>query len=448
MSRLSAGVPGARRRRGIVRREEGNRIMPSSNWDRYVRVKYAIPDRTWVWQLSGAGFDELRLVEIPRPRPGPEDIAFRVDSNSLCFSDTKVIAQGCNHPRLAGYDMKNRKVVLGHEMSITVVERGEKADPSFRIGGRYIVQADMLKYNTAVGYAVWGGLIQYGVFDRRVQEYLIPVAKKIGYSEASLVEPWACVEASYHRADVNGQDRVVWLCGGGGPMGQMHLARMLSLKRTKACPSIETILVTDLSDARLRQVAGRYGKEAGELGVRLICLNPSAPDYASRLDEALPSGADYIVALAPVPRVIEDSMRKLNKYGVLNLFAGLKRGTGDVKLGDIHYDQHTVTGNTGSRIEHMVKVLRMTEKGILDTNSSAGVIAGFRSAREGLEAVASASVENKIVVYPQLMDLPMTPVEKMADVIPGLPEDAAEKLRRGLWSREAERAMLENLWTP
>ncbi len=396
--------------------------------------------------MSGAGFDELRLVEIPRPRPGPEDIAFRVDSNSLCFSDTKVIAQGGGHPRLAGYDIAKDKVVLGHEMSITIAERGDKADPSFKVGDRYIVQADMLKYNTAVGYAVWGGLIQYGVFDRRVQEYLIPVAKRIGYSEASLVEPWACVEASYHRADLGDRDEILWLCGGGGPMGRMHLVRALSLKKTGACRSLRMIAVTDVSGARLASVESRYGPEAAGLGIKLVCLAPNAADFEEKMRQAMPDGADYIVALAPIPQVVEDARRRLRRYGVLNLFAGLKRGTGDVKLGDIHYDQHTITGNSGSMIEHMVKVLKMAEKGILDTNSSAGVIAGFRAAKEGLQAVASASAENKIVVYPQIMDLPLTPVEKMTDAIPNSPDGLREKLARGMWTREAEKAMIEALW--
>ncbi|MCX7806148.1 MAG: hypothetical protein N3A38_13295 [Planctomycetota bacterium] len=421
--------------------------MPSNIWSDYQRVKYPLPEKTWVWQLSGAGFDELRLVEIPRPRPGPEDIAFRVDSNSLCFSDTKVIAQGASHPRLAGYDIARDKVVLGHEMSITVVERGDRADPSFGIGNRYIVQADMLKYNTAVGYAIWGGLIQYGVFDRRVQEYLIPVAKRIGYSEASLVEPWACVEASYHRADMNETDRVLWLCGGGGPMGRMHLTRALSLKRTGACRALETIIVTDINDARLAGVEDRHGSEAAAIGVRLVCLNPGAADFEKKMAEAMPEGADYIVALAPIPQVVEDARRRLKRYGVLNLFAGLKRGTGEVKLGDIHYDQHTITGNSGSMVGHMVKVLKMTEKGILDTNSSAGVIAGLKAAKEGLQAVAAASAENKIVVYPQIMELPLTPVEKMAGAIPGLPRKVREKLDRGIWTREAERALITSMWS-
>jgi len=109
---------------------------------------------------------------------------------------------GGDHPRLKGYDILKDKVVPGHEISITIVDVGPEADPRFNVGDRYIVQADMLEYGTAVGYAIWGGMIQYGVFDERVQKYLIKVEEDIGYSQASLVEPWACIEASYERADL------------------------------------------------------------------------------------------------------------------------------------------------------------------------------------------------------------------------------------------------------
>src|SRR5690606_5753762 len=269
---------------------------------------------------------------------------------------------GPEHPRLKGYDMVRDKVVPGHEISITVIAVGENADPSIRVGDRYIVQADLIEYNTAVGYGVWGGMIQYGVFDERVQRYLIKISNpETGYSQASLVEPWACIEASYYRADILDRDRVVWVLGGGGPMGQMHILRTLSMAKHGKLPGLRHVLVTDVSDERLAAVEDRFGELASEAKVELLGVDPRKVDFDGLVQKIAPEGIDYIVACAQIADVVNDSRRYLKRYGVLNLFAGLKRGTGDLNLGDIHYDQHTITGNTGSRMEDMEKVLALTE---------------------------------------------------------------------------------------
>ena len=413
-----------------------------SSFERYRAFEYPLPDKTLVWQLSGGGFQNLKLVEMPRAKPGPGDVVFRVDSNSLCFSDTKVIAAGREHPRLAGYDMAKDKVVLGHEISVTLLEVGPKALPSMHLHGRYIVQADLYKYNTAVGYAVWGGMIQYGVFDHRVQEYLIPVKADIGYSTASLVEPWACIEASYARCEVLPTDATFWVLGGGGPMGQMHVLRALSMKRAGKLPALKHVIITEPSRERLDAAGRRFEAVARDAGVALALLDPTSPKFEADMRAIAPDGVEYCVACAPVPQVVVDCRKYVGRYGVLNVFAGLKRGTGPVTLGDVHYDQHTVTGNTGSRLVDMQTVLGKAERGELDTNASAAAVVGMREADKGLRAVAEGTITNKIVLYPQLPKLPLTLLEDL----PGKARfgaDVAAELEAGRWSKQAEARLFD-----
>ena len=411
---------------------------------RYKDHEYEVPEKTLVWQLTGKGFESFHLEEIDVPVMGPKDILFRSDSNGICFSDVKIVNTGPDHPRLEGYDMVRDKVVPGHEISITVVDVGEEAREKFQVGERYIVQADMLEYNPAVGYAIWGGMIQYGVFDERVQEYLIKIEEDIAYSQASLVEPWACIEASYQRADLQPEDRVCWVLGGGGPMGQMHLIRTIVLKEQGEAPGIEAILVTDVSDERLDAVRKRYEERAKAAGIELLCWDPRDEDFDDRMNELAPGGVDYIVACAQIAAVVNDARRFLKRYGVLNLFAGLKRGEGDLNLGDIHYDQHTITGNSGSRIDDMEKVLRLTEQGRMDTNASAGAVVGMKACSEGVPAVAEGKITNKTILYPQLPDLPLTRIQDLPGIVKFSPE-VEKEVSEGLWSQEAEKEMLDDL---
>ena len=412
--------------------------------DRYKKLETSIPERTLVWQLTGKGFENFHLTEIPVPQMGPKDILFRSDTNGICASDVKIISQGGEHARLKGYDLVKDKVVPGHEISITIVKVGAQADTRFRVGDRYIVQADMLEYNSAVGYNIWGGMIQYGVFDERVQQYLIKVEEDIGYSQASLVEPWACIEASYERADLQSGDEVVWIIGGGGPMGQMHTLRAISRKRVGKQPSLHTVLVTDVSDERLAAVRARFDARATQAGLKLVTLDPTKPGFDDEMKRIAPGGAAYVVACAPSPEVVLAAVKHMRRYSVLNLFAGIKRGTGQIFLGDIHYDQITVTGNSGSRLEDMEKMLRITERDELDTNFSAGALVGMKHCAEGVKAVAEGKITNKTILYPQLPDLPLTRIEDLPTKHKFSPEVAAE-VKAGRWSKRAEEELMNEL---
>jgi threonine dehydrogenase-like Zn-dependent dehydrogenase len=416
----------------------------TSALDRYKKLAVKVPEKTLVWQLTGKGFEHFTLQEIPVPKMGPKDVLFRSDSNGICFSDVKVIQAGGEHPRLKGYDIVRDKVVPGHEISITVVAVGSEVEGRFRVGDRYIVQADLFEYNTAVGYAVWGGMIQYGVFDERVQKYLIKIEDEIGYSQASLVEPWACIEASYERADLQPGDDVVWVVGGGGPMGQMHVLRSLRHKELGRVPSMRAVIVTDVSPERLRAARSRFEARMQKAGVAFISLDPTASDFDARMRAVAPDGVPYVIACAPSPDVVKASIPYMRRYGVLNLFAGIKRGTGPIFLGDIHYDQITITGNTGSRLEDMVKMLRITERGDLDTDFSAGAVVGMNACASGVKAVADGTITNKTILYPQLPELPLTRIEDLAGKIP-FSRDVAPEVAAGRWSHQAEAEMLEHL---
>src|SRR5205807_4802840 len=143
----------------------------------------------------------------------------------LCFSDTKVIALGANHPRMFGRDMQTNPVTLGHEVSCTVVGVGKTLTDRFSIGDRFIVQADVFYkgVSMAYGYAISGGLAEYSVIPKSMIEgdegcYLLPLKQDDGYVETALVEPWACVVAAYvqsHREGIKPGGRLLVIAGEG-----------------------------------------------------------------------------------------------------------------------------------------------------------------------------------------------------------------------------------------
>jgi len=181
----------------------------SSKLEAYRKAHSPIPKEHLAWELHGSGRENFgrqgKPVSLPLPRPGPNELLARVDALGLCFSDIKIIALGGDHPRLAGRNLAEEPVVLGHEVSLTIVEVGEKLQGRFQVGQRFVVQADVYYrgQNLSYGYATRGGAAQYCLLGEALHSgdagsYLIPVLDSTGYSEAALTEPWACVERSYH----------------------------------------------------------------------------------------------------------------------------------------------------------------------------------------------------------------------------------------------------------
>ena len=569
--------------------------------ERFKRVTHPLPEETWVWPLTGVGLDNLgedrRAVRRPLSEVAPDQVLLRLDAVGLCFSDTKVIASGPEHPRIYGRDMKKEPVILGHEAAMTVVRVGSRLAGRFHIGERYIIQADIVYKGKglAFGYALPGALQQYTTAGPEIVEgdegcYLLPVRADTGYAEAALSEPWACVEHSYSlvyrpgllcggvtliaggrqearyefrrlfakaapgKAVLAGAPEAVaqavaaelgegvpvatsaaltpdgatslatehgengtfddiilldpapdaitaamkvlarggslaivmsdprpcvvpidvgrvhyenWaivgttgqdiaaayepgirtepkpkgktlFIGAGGPMGRMHVQRAL---QTSGAPALA--VASDTSDDRLKSLADTFGPDAERNGVSLVSVNPAtmaADAYDSFLREVSGGGFDDIVLLAPVPRLISQAVKHLAPGGVLNIFAGLARGSlAEMDAADFAVKGIRLTGSSGSFIQDLQQVLAKAEAGALAPEHSVAAIAGIHAAWDGVEAVVNQRFPGKVVIYPQIEDLPLTPLPELGK---SLPEVAALLDPQGRWTRVAEEALL------
>ena len=457
------------------------------------------------WHLYGAGLESVRLETVPLVPPGPDEILVRHDACGICFSDIKIINLGGEHPRLTGRDLANNPVVMGHEVTLTVVAVGENRTDRFAVGQRFIVQADVYYKGTnlAYGYAITGGMSQYGLIGKELLDgdegcYLLPLDESSNDAEGALVEPWACVEASYRwvhgteptlrfkttptpeefetqaktltkngvallnfdkpltrpvavdvgRVHYDGHayigpkenqrneilgGGVSWFIGAAGPMGMMHAQRALALPEPP-----RLLLITDRHDARLQAVADRFGALAKERGVELILCNVRTgpePD----LKAIAPDGFDDIVVMVPSIEAIEQSFPYLAENGVLNVFAGVARGTtATIDISDICFKNVRIVGTSGSSIADMYAVKEKLEAGTLATGDSLAAIGGLETFAEGLAAVKNSRFSGKTVIYPHVENLPLTALPDLKTVRP----DIYEKLRDGqFWTDEAEAAL-------
>jgi threonine dehydrogenase-like Zn-dependent dehydrogenase len=317
------------------------------------------------WPLFGAGLENLGVdghpAEAPLPAYGPDELLVRHDACGLCFSDIKVIKLGQEHPRIFR-DIKKEPVVLGHEVCMTVVGVGEDLRDQYRLGDRFIIQADIWTkgVNLAYGYMIQGGLSQYGVIDQRILNgddgnYLIPVKPETGYAESALTEPWACVTAAYELEYRTGLKAggTTWVIGTSLARGKAYTIGCGF--DTESHP--DRLILTGVPPAFEAWLRGR----AAELGVEVLTADVTLPNLG-RPALSAPNGSnvgtlegwhgvDDIVLLCPGPDLIEAVSPHLADFGICAIMADapLARKV-NVDIGRVHYNRWVYVGATGPDI--------------------------------------------------------------------------------------------------
>jgi D-arabinose 1-dehydrogenase-like Zn-dependent alcohol dehydrogenase len=159
-----------------------------------------------------------------------------------------------------------------------------------------------------------------------------------------------------------------------------------------------------------------------------------------RIHELATGGYDDVIVMAPVAPLVSAAMAYAADNAVLNVFAGVGLGKrADIQLKDLCRGIKII-GSSGSRISDLRKVLAMVEAGELNTNLSIAAIGGLNAAREGLEGVNDARFPGKTVIYTQIPELPLMPVEEVEERIPELKGKLGP---HAAWTKEAEEALLE-----
>jgi hypothetical protein len=227
-----------------------------------------------------------------------------------------------------------------------------------------------------------------------------------------------------------------WFVGAGGPMGRMHVQRAIQLTDG---PGV--IVCTDVSDLRLDDLCTSFADEAKTRGLEFVCLNPTRKDeYQAAMARFKAAGFDDIIVLAPVPVVIADAATYLAPKGVMNIFAGVARGTSArLNLSDAYLKSVRIFGHSASTIDDLRLMLHQAESGQLSPNRSVAAVGSLSAARDGLQAVKDTAFPGKVVIFPNIKELPLTALPDLKDKLPTV----YAKLKDGReWTVEAEQEFL------
>ena len=300
---------------------------------------------------------DVRIEDAPEPSPGAGDVKIRVRNCSTCGTDVKISKFGHHHihpPR-----------VMGHEIAGEVVEVGDGVD-GWASGDRVQVIAaipcgtcaecrrgrmTVCPDQESMGYHYEGGFAQFLVVPAKVLAVagLNRIPEGVGFAEASVAEPLACVLNGQELARVGAGDDVVVV--GSGPIGCLHvrLARARGAGR---------VFLVELNRSRLDLAAGLVRPDAAICGAEVDPV-----DEVRKLTDG--RGADVIVTAAASGAAQEQALQMAARQGRISFFGGLPKDDPVIAVDAnlVHYRELTIVGANGSSPAQNAEALRLIATG-------------------------------------------------------------------------------------
>jgi (R,R)-butanediol dehydrogenase/meso-butanediol dehydrogenase/diacetyl reductase len=210
------------------------------------------------------GREDLRLEQVPEPRPGPGDVKLRVLFNGICGSDLHEYYDGPITTRTEPHPLTGVRnpVILGHEMCGEVVEVGEgvedlqrgmrvAVEPVETCGNCLYCRSGQYNHCGLLAFHGYnrngGGLAEYTVVRRSMAH---PLPARMSGEQGALIEPLAIAFSTVNRCRVEAGQTVV--VHGAGPIG---IGIYFTLRRRGA-----RVIMSDPSPAR-RAVLKQLGVE-------------------------------------------------------------------------------------------------------------------------------------------------------------------------------------------
>ncbi len=254
--------------------------------------------------------DDIRVEDMPQPKPGPDEILVNMNACGICGSD------------LMDWYLRSRApLVLGHEPTGVVAETGRNVK-NFELKDRVFVHHHVAcltchfcihgDYTMCQQFRRThihpGGVAEYfKVPAENLQIDTFKIPSTISFEEATLIEPTACCIRAQNKLNIQTGDIIAII--GAGPSGILHLllARMAGASK---------VIVSDLIDFRLK-MAEKFGAD--------VTVHSKQENLSEAVMGATDGrGADVVIATAPVKEALTDGMKICRRGGTLCLFAPTK----------------------------------------------------------------------------------------------------------------------------
>lgn len=295
------------------------------------------------------GPHQLRLAELPEPKPGPGEVKLRVGACGICGSDV--------HGYTGESGRRTPGQVMGHEFSGVVAGLGPRAG-EWKIGQRVAAynivgcgecpfcknqseQCCPRRKVIGVNTGVNGAFAEYVLVPAR---NLAPLADGVSFAHALLNEPLA---VAYHALSYVPQNARTLAVVGGGTIGQCLVRVAMVLGR------LRVVVLEPLEDKR------RLAEANGAVAV--------TPDLTA-FGRHLPEGADAAIEAVGVESTVLLALETIRPAGTLVLLGNLAKEV-RLPLQHISSNEKKLVGTYGFSAADFKVVVGWINEGRFDLSS-------------------------------------------------------------------------------
>jgi (R,R)-butanediol dehydrogenase/meso-butanediol dehydrogenase/diacetyl reductase len=279
--------------------------------------------------------NEIDVVDVERPAPGPKDALVKIRACGICGTDTFFLHLG-GTPMGPGGSMVS--LPLGHEPAGEVVEVGAEVR-DVKVGDRVVVNPQGVPSGIIGCGGAHGAMSEYLIIeDAEAGRNLAVFPDSVPFDVASLNEPMAVARHCVNRSEAKPADKVIVF--GAGPIG---LGATIWLKLR----GVEHVVVADVIPERL-ETALAVGADA--------VINSAEENVTERLTElhgaaanALGqprAGTDIYIDAAGAPAVFQAAVDSA-KWGAKLVMVAVQKKSDAIDLGGMLRSELTLIASQG-----------------------------------------------------------------------------------------------------
>ncbi|QRY69058.1 zinc-dependent alcohol dehydrogenase family protein [Ensifer sp. PDNC004] len=282
-------------------------------------------------RLEGIG--QLRVAEVPKPLPGPDDLLVRVEACGICGTDRHLLHGEfpSSPPVTLGHEFCGIVEAVGSGVSDIAIGARITGDPNIACGTCPQCSAgriNLCRNLRAIGIHRDGGFAEYVVMPRK-QAHEIPLS--LDPVHGAFCEPLACCLHGVDMAGIRAGSSVVVL--GGGVIGLL-VVQLVRLAGT-------TTVILSTRQAAKRRLAEEVGATA--------TVDPSSANIVEQIagDTGLvPGGVDVVIECAGVAETVWQSTRLARAGGTVVILGVMPKGeTVEIEPFDILFRELRVLGS-------------------------------------------------------------------------------------------------------
>lgn len=252
---------------------------------------------------------DLRVESIKKPNILDNEVLIKVKNSGICGSDLAIYKgtwKVCKEPIILGHEFSGIVENIGKGVKYINIGDRVAVDPNILCGKCYFCRMSEKNYycinRRVIGGARWlnGG---FSEFVRAPEKVVYKLPDKIGFEEATLIEPIACGVRGIDRVNIQRGDCVVIL--GAGPMGLI----MLQLAKLSGASKV---IITDVVGTRLKR-ATRLGAD-----VTVDSKEKDVNEEIIILTEGI--GADVVIEAVGSSKTVEETISLARRGGRVNIF--------------------------------------------------------------------------------------------------------------------------------